>query len=370
MIQSEINELKKQLKLDNTSVDIISYAYVDHEKNIINSDTQRLGVMSEEDGHKWLELFKKSLGGKIGKNQIEIPFANIDETSSDSAHSLLLKVRESGLQQGVLRDALFRHIIDNFTYAENFLIAAMHNCYDIPVKGTDKLSMGESDEIYEYIAVAICPVKTEKAGLCFNESDGQITSKQQRFVVDAPISGFLFPAFNDRSADVHEMLFYTKKTDDVHKELQAAFSSTKPSMSAKEQQDAFDDILTGVIGDEPDFNVVKNIHESIATAVKEGKKEGDIPEFNRKELKQIFKDAGVPDNNLQKFDAVYDKSDAKQGILAINALDCEKFSVKMPDVEIKVKGDKTHLVKEKMIDGQKYIVITAENVELNGVAVK
>lgn len=76
-----------------------------------------------------------------------------------------------------------------------------------------------SDEVYEYILCCICPVRLSKAGLCYNEAENRIRDRIRDWIVELPERGFLFPAFHDRSTDLHAMLYYSKKPE----ELQAEF---------------------------------------------------------------------------------------------------------------------------------------------------
>ena len=55
--------------------------------------------------------------------------------------------------------------------------------YDVPIKGSDKENQWESEEVYRFLVVAICPtVGDYEAGI--------------------PEAGFLFPAFANRSTDL------------------------------------------------------------------------------------------------------------------------------------------------------------------------
>ena len=67
-----------------------------------------------------------------------------------------------------------------------------------------------SDEVYSYILCSICHVNLSKPGLGYDEEDNNFHDKKQNHMVDVPDVGFLFPAFNKRSADEDMTLFYTK----------------------------------------------------------------------------------------------------------------------------------------------------------------
>lgn len=60
---------------------------------------------------------------------------------------------------------------------------------------------------------SICPVKLDKAGLCYNAEKNSIEDRSRDWIVQAPDAGFLFPAFNDRNTDLHSMLYYTRNPE-------------------------------------------------------------------------------------------------------------------------------------------------------------
>ncbi len=70
----------------------------------------------------------------------------------------------------------------------------------MPVKGSDKESQWESEEVYSFLVGAICPVSGD-------------------YEPDAPVSGFLFPAFRERSGDSGRIEIFQKSGDDIRKIL-------------------------------------------------------------------------------------------------------------------------------------------------------
>lgn len=70
-----------------------------------------------------------------------------------------------------------------------------------------------SDDVYEYLMCSICPVKLDKASLCYNAEKNNIEDRERSWIVQAPDAGFLFPAFNDRNTDLHSMLYYTRNPE-------------------------------------------------------------------------------------------------------------------------------------------------------------
>ena len=79
-------------------------------------------------------------------------------------------------------------------------------------KSSDNMEMFDaSDTVYEHIMCSICPVKLTKAGLTYNAEKNNIEDRIRDWLVEMPDWGFLFPQFNDRSTDIHGLLYYTKK---------------------------------------------------------------------------------------------------------------------------------------------------------------
>ncbi len=85
-----------------------------------------------------------------------------------------------------------------------------HDAYDVIIKTKDKNSLDESEEVYEYLLCAICPVSLSKPALGYRSDENRIGARVRDWVVGAPESGFLFPAFTDRSSDIHAVMTYHK----------------------------------------------------------------------------------------------------------------------------------------------------------------
>ena len=83
--------------------------------------------------------------------------------------------------------------------AGNYLILLYLDSYDVMTRTKDNINVDESEEVYKYMLCAICPVTLSKPGLGYLEKEQRIGARIRDWVVGAPETGFLFPAFNDRS---------------------------------------------------------------------------------------------------------------------------------------------------------------------------
>lgn len=374
MINSEILEIRKQFKHENTSITKVSGCYVDGEKNIKTKFTETFLCKPEEETFKYFEIFKKTLSGRIGKNLINMDFPTETEFN-DGTQAFLMKLRESELKDESLLDEFYNKVIEFYDFTGNYLILMINAAYDIPGKTNDNIFMDDaSDEVYTYILCSICSVNLSKPGLSYYDDTNQFHKRIQDWVVNMPTNGFLFPAFNDRSTDIHSILYYSKDSEKLNDDFVTRLFGCQVPLSAGGQKESFQAIIQETLGDECEYETVKNIHEKLNEIIEEHK-EKENPEpltLDRYEVKNLFAECGVEKEKLEEFDTRYENITGGNGtLLANNVVNTKSFEVKTPDVVIKVNPERTDLVETKIVDGRKCIVIEInDQVEVNGIIVR
>ena len=219
MNKKEVSEIKKQFTPDNCAITRICGCYVDGEKNKKTQLKEAFLSLPEEEIFKYFELFRKTLSGTIGKNLLNMEFP-LSAENAGGTQDFLLKLRASQLTDDALLDTFYDRIIESYDYGENYLILVIHAAYDIPGKSSDGSEMFDaSDEVYEYLLCSICPVKLSKPGLSYHAEDNTFGERVRDWIVEMPDVGFLFPAFNDRSTDLHSILYYAKNAEELRASL-------------------------------------------------------------------------------------------------------------------------------------------------------
>lgn len=374
MNKAETLEIKKQFNLDRCTIDHICGCYVDHEKNKRLVTKSAFGSIPEEEMFKYLDIFAHTLTGTFGKNLISLEFP-LEQEAVGGTQEFLLALRDSHLEDDALIDQFYDKIIANYVNGENYYIILVHAIYDIPGMASDGTTMDDASEnIYDYILCSICPVKLSKAALGYNESKNVIEDRFRDWVVDGPTKGFLFPAFIERNADIHNMLYFTKKPEDIQPEfIQAMFGGRAP-MSAPEQKDIFNTIVADTVGDEGDYDIMRNIHENLQTMIDDHEGDPEPLELGRKDVEHLLADSGVSEDKMQYFKKNYDNivgENEDYPLLASNIANTKKFDIETPDVVIKVKPDRADLVETKIIDGRQCLVIAVDDhIEVNGINVR
>jgi hypothetical protein len=370
MNRKEISEIKKTLNPDSSVITRICGCYVDGEKEIKFKSKEAFHSLSEEEAFKYFDIFKHTLSGTIGKNLLNMEFP-IDEEMEGGKHDALLKLRNSKLEDDNLLDDFYQLVIDNYIYASNYYIILIHGVYDIPGKSTDGTEMYDaSDDVYDYILCSICPVNLAKSGLSYDADTNSIGERVRDWIVNAPANGFLFPAFNDRNTDIHSILYYSKNPEELQFSFIDNVFGTRTPMTASDQKETFNNIISNTLGEECNFETVKNIHETLNEMIVENKDEPEPLILTTNEVKHIFEESSIPDEKIQiledQLSAVEDEKPAQ--FLAANITNARNFNIETPDVVIKVNPDRTDLIQQRVIDGRQCLVITInDHIEVNGI---
>ncbi len=372
MNKKEILEIRKQFTPANCAITRICGCYVDHEKTKKMESKEAFLSLPEEEAFKYFDIFKKTLSGTVGKNMLNLEFP-LDAEMPGGTQEYLLKLRDSKLEDDMLLEEFYDKVIATYDYAENYYIVLIHAMYDIPGKSSDGLEMFDaSDEVYEYLLMSICPVSLSKAGLSYNAEDNRIQDRIRDWIVDMPVKGFLFPAFNDRSTDLHSVLYYTKKSEDLQPEMIDQLLGAQMPMSADTQKETFQMIIEDTLGEDGDYETVRNIHETLNDLIEEHKEEPEPLSLDKTEMKKIFEQSGVDAEKMENFDRNFEENAGeKASLLATNIAETRKFNIETPDVVIKVNPDRADLVETRIIDGRQCLVIPVDDhIEVNGISVR
>ena len=372
MNKKEVLEIRKQFTPRNCAITRICGCYVDHEKNKKLESKDAFLSLPEEEAFKYFDIFKKDLSGTIGKNMLNMEFP-LDAEMPGGTQEFLLKLRDSRLEDDMLLEEFYDKVIATYEYGENYYIILIHAMYDIPGKSTDDLEMFDaSEDVYEYLLMSICPVSLSKAGLCYNAEDNRIEDRVRDWIVDMPDKGFLFPAFNDRNTDLHSVLYYTKKSEDLQPELIEQLLGAQMPMSADTQKETFQMIIEDTLGEDGDYETVRNIHETLNDLIEEHKEEPEPLKLDKTDVKKIFEQSGVSAEKMENFDRNYEENAGeKTSLLASNIAETRKFNIETPDIIIKVNPDRADLVETRIIDGRQCLVIPVDDhIEVNGINVR
>lgn len=143
-------------------------------------------------------------------------------------------------------------------------------------------------------------------------------------------------------------------------------------MSAAEQQEAFHTALADALEQECSYEVIQAVHEQLREKIMEHdeRKDPEPLELSVRELGEILTGSGVSEGAVAAFSSVVGEQFGEHAVLTPgNLIDSKRFEIRTPDIKISVNPEYSYLVESRVIDGRKYLLIPAENVEVNGLAV-
>lgn len=370
----EIGEIRRHVRRDRCNMTAIYGCYVNGQKEIVSTFKQSVATMPEGEAEKYFGALKRTLCGTIGKNLVDISFRTAQVADSQE-HRLLMQLRKTSLEDEASRNVFFKKAIQSITLEDNYVILIGCDCYDVPFKSNDDtLQQDASDEAYQYLLCAVCPVKQTKSTLCYDAKEKEFHDSGIANIVSAPELGFLFPAFDNRATNIYNALFYTKSAKHAYQSFVDAIFNVQAPKPAAEQKKTFEALLTTTLGDDCRLDAVQGVHDTICqfiTMHKESKVKEPLL-ISKEQVKASLEESGVSEKNIAKFSIDFDSEFGLDAQLhPRNIIDNRKIEIKTPDVVIKVNPERSDLIETRVIGGVKYILICAdENVEVNGVNIQ
>lgn len=424
MNKKEVLELKRRFKKEAATFTRVCGCYVDGNHNKVCKFGNTFLNLEEDEFYKYLEIANKALSGTIGNNLLELKFP-IEEEEVGGRQHILMALRASKLEDENLLDTFYDLVIDTYDHAGNYLIVLFHDAYDVMTRTKDNNNLDESEEVYEYLICAICPVDLSKPGLGFLEEEHRIGPRVRDWVVGAVDTAFLFPAFNDRSTDIHSTLFYTKNTKEPHSEFMANGLGCGIERTATEQKMAFHSIVRNVLGaeDEHTDDVLLDLQQNLSDMIDEYAEthngDEDVFLLDKEVVTKLLADSEISEEKAAKIEKSVDEAFGEKPPAAENVIDSkalvqnelrvEKMALedqvgtltvqltekdealaertsqliekqeeidnyiaetKTYDVVLRVKPEKASQIKSQVINGQKCLVIPMdedEHATINGV---
>lgn len=424
MNKKEVLELKKRFKKDQATFTRLVGCYVDCNREKICKFGGKFLTLEEEEYYKYLEIANKVLSGTLGNNLLNLSFP-IEEEQVGGRQQILMALRDTDLEDETLLDTYYDLVIDTYDEPGNYLILLYLDSYDVMTRTNDNINVDESEEIYKYLMCAICPVSLSKPGLGYLESEKRIGPRIRDWVVGVPATGFLFPAFNDRSTDIHSTLFYTRNTKEPHSEFMTNGLGCGVERTATEQKMAFHSIVRNVLGAEDDStdDVMLDIQQNLSDMADEYAECHDTEEdpfiLDKDVMSKVLNESNVSEEKINRIEKSIDEAFGEKLPVAENVIDSkalvanelrvEKLALedqvgeltlqlneknteleekttkllekqeeidnyvaetRTYDVVLRVKPEKAAQIKSQIINGEKCLVIPMkenENATINGV---
>jgi hypothetical protein len=303
MNKKDIANIRKQFKLNNNQMKIqeIFNVYVKKESaEIYHHVSQPLQMLEQETQELFLANFKKVLTGHLDIKLFELKFKrDVDESTQTILFEGLQADTTEDWKEYMLEivEKMFAHTVYEFDTVVTFVRGE----YRKPTRKRNQESEeGGDDEVYSshFILCSLNKTDQPKKTLLFDYVEKEFkpnTAVDPIINLDSPLSGFLFPAFSDNSADVNHILYAAGKANQPDFTFIEEVLNCEEIITAQEDKDCFDFILKEVIGDEVDPGVISNVYEEIDKLVQESmeNEESEPPMLDHRDIERILTVSGV-----------------------------------------------------------------------------
>lgn len=378
MNTKDIANIRKQFKLNNKLMELreIFTIYIKKETGeIYHHVCQPFQMLDKETQELFLANFKKVLTGSIDAKLFELKFQHDVE---DSTQMILF----NGLNAESTEDwqeymlQIVGKLFANTTYEFDTVVTFIRGEYRKPVRKRDpETGEGGDDEVYssQFILSSLNKTDQPKKALLFDYIEKEFRANNAFDPIinlTAPLSGFLFPSFNDNSADVNHILYYAGKANQPNETFIEEVLNCEDIITAEEDKDSFEQILKTVVGESVDPRIISNVYEEIDKLVQENEEaeESETPMLDQRDIKRILEVSGVENVNSDKvehaFKAIID--DEKHTFKASSLLPKKiKINTSVADVSISTKDLKN--VKYIMYQGKRCLLVEVnEDVVVEG----
>lgn len=197
--RDDMLELTRRMTLKRNCFSRIAGAYFDGEGFVDGTFNRHFLRLSAVEQQTNLAIAKSI---PISDTNVNLKEYMFEETDEKAGHvwQILMALRECELKNDALLDVLYEMIGEKYCTKGDYAVYFFYGSYDVPLKASDKEELWESEEVYRFIVCAICSVSGD-------------------YEPGKPESGFLFPAFKDRSSDVHRINVFQADHLHPHTEL-------------------------------------------------------------------------------------------------------------------------------------------------------
>lgn len=197
--REDMMELTRRMTPARSSFTRIAGCYVDGDGDFDGSFNVNFLKLSAGEKSRNLEIAKAI---PFSRTNDQLKKYKCPETAKGpgSVWQLLNAMKNCGLKNDALMDTFYDLVMEEYPCGQPYGILVFHDRYDIPRKGSDKERLGESEETYEYLIAALCPLIGE-------------------YEPGRPEWGFLFPAFTDRSCDSNYIQIFHERESEKHRAL-------------------------------------------------------------------------------------------------------------------------------------------------------
>lgn len=187
--REDMLELTRRMSASRTHLARLAGAYMDEEGYVDGTFHTNFLNLKGTERQLCLDIAKAIPFSETNRELIDYEISGM---KPGSIWQLLYALRECELKNDALLLNLYEMIGEKYQPGYPYAIYVYYGVYDVPLKGADKEQLGESEEVYKYLVVALAKTDAEQTP-------------------ELPEAGFLYPAFAGRSTELGKVNVFHKE---------------------------------------------------------------------------------------------------------------------------------------------------------------
>lgn len=379
MNKNDISMIRRQFKPENELMEIrdIFNVYVQKESgDIFHHENRPFQLLDKESQDLFFTNCKKVLTGQLNTKLFALKFLHDVEDSTQRILYDGLKTDDREQWQAEMLqivERMFEHKVYDFDTVVTFI----YGVYRKPMKMRSQESgEGGTDDVFAHPFILSSLNKTtqpetslvfdyiEKEFKAFNEVDPIIN-------LTKPLSGFLFPAFQNNASDVNHILYSAGKANEPDETFIQDVLHCGEMMTAAEEKDGFELIVSKLAGDQVDANILSNMYDEIDQIIQENAEdeaETETPSLDYHDVEHILTTSGIEDVDAEKVkETLRTVFDNEQHEFKADSLLPKKVKINTEIAKLSISPQHLKNVKYITYEGRRCLLIEIEdNVEIEG----
>lgn len=369
MKKNDVSSIRKEFKLDNPKLklgEVVSIYVKGDIKQIIGFEKEYFDRMETGKQELYIRNFKKLLTGQLDSKLFDLEFSDNKLGQNLTQKALIDTLQSTNFIEQAEEIAL--KVINHCDYQSDFMISFIRGEVFKPIRkesGEDESGLDGEVFSFKFFMACVNPVTIPKTALKFDFEGKAFKADIPMDIIinlTSPLDGFMFPSWNDNSADVNCVVYYSNKAntpnlDFLEKVLESDLHSTAQTEKAQ-----FLEIVQEVAGKEIEPKKIANIYESVNYILTRNEEEesSEIASVGLKDMEKILQVSGV--ETTQSLETAFlkitgtDKYEFKASNIVPN-FSGKSIKIENNTVSISVSPQNLKNIKQVKKDGKRYLLI-------------
>lgn len=373
MNKYEVSEIKKAFSVDNGffTLNRLFINIVDGEGNIKHTINKAGALLDNREENMYFSILKTVLSTKVGKNFTQYDFPK-QAYNKGHIQGILWNVKESGFNSDADNKAFINNIVNAYSSAIPYAVVSAHCTYTVRHKDKSGEADSMAEEDFKFILTAICPVLSVDSGFSYDYATGEFSTESdpKLYIQPKPTDGFMYPAFDNRSADVNSVMYYCKKSSYADISIISDVLECDFIRTAEQEKETFQYVIHNALKEKATYEFMYALNEKLCAIAENYYRDTRLYRISLDEISDVISYIGIDDDTVDVFRTLYQQFVGEHD-LTLNNLIENKLKLTTSEYTIsfsKSMGDKVSTV---VTDGARTIKLKTDDAEfeVNGTIV-